>query len=83
MKCEHCGAELPAGANHCPGCGHEVGVLTKTGDVAERAGEKTVEVGKAVGKGALRLGGKALTGLGNVTKKAGKKLSEAGEEKKE
>lgn len=83
MHCEHCGAELPAGANNCPSCGHAVGALTKTGDVAERAGEKTVEVGKTVGKGALRLGGKALTGLGNVTKKAGKKIQEAGEEKKE
>ena len=79
MNCEHCGAELPPGAESCPSCGQAVGLMTKTGDVAERAGEKTVEVGKKVGKGALRLGGKALSGVGSLTKKAGKKLEEAGE----
>lgn len=79
MRCEHCGAELAQRAGICPSCGHTVGMLTKTGDVAERAGEKTVEVGK----GALRLGGKALSGVGSLAKKAGKKVEEAGEEKKE
>ncbi len=83
MNCEHCGAELPSGAGTCPACGAEVGLLTKTGDVAERTGEKTVDVGKKVGKGALRLGGKALAGVGGLAKKAGKKVEEAGEEKKE
>lgn len=83
MNCEHCGAELPQGAKSCPACGAEVGLLTKTGDVAERTGEKTVEVGKTVGKGALRLGGKAVGGLGSLAKKAGKKIEETGEEKKE
>ena len=83
MRCEQCGAELPQGAGTCPSCGHAVGLLTKTGDVAERAGEKTVEVGKTVGKGALRFGGKAVGGLGSLAKKAGKKIEEAGEEKKE
>ncbi len=83
MNCEHCGAELPQAAKTCPACGAEVGLLTKTGDVAERTGEKTVEVGKTVGKGALRLGGKAVGGLGSLAKKAGKKMEEAGEEKKE
>ena len=82
MKCEHCRAELPAGAEKCPSCGKAVGLLTKTGDFAERSGEATVDVGKKVGRGALKLGGQALTGLGNVTKKAGKKLEDAGEEKK-
>ncbi len=70
MKCEHCGAELPHGASACPACGADVGLMTKTGDVAERTGEATVKVGK----GAVKLGGKALSGLGNVAKKAGKKL---------
>lgn len=83
MHCEHCGAELPAGASTCPSCGHAVGTLTKTGDLAERTGEKTVEVGKVVGKGALRLGGKGLSAVGGLAKKAGKKVEEAGEEKKE
>ncbi len=83
MNCEHCGADLPQAAKTCPACGAEVGLLTKTGDVAERTGEKTVEVGKTVGKGALRLGGKAVGGLGSLAKKAGKKMEEAGEEKKE
>jgi len=83
MKCEHCGGELPDNAKACPSCGKAVGLLTKTGDVAEQTGEAVVDVTKKVGKGALRLGGKALTGLGNVTKKAGKKIQEAGEEKKE
>lgn len=82
MNCEHCGAELPQGAATCPACGQEVGLLTKTGDVAERTGEKGVEVGKKVGKGALRLGGKALSGVGTLAKKAGKKAEELGEEKK-
>ncbi len=83
MNCEHCGAELPQAAKTCPACGAEVGLLTKTGDVAERTGEKTVEVGKTVGKGALRLGGKAVGGLGSLAKKVGKKMEETGEEKKE
>ena len=74
---------MAQGAATCPSCGHTVGMLTKTGDVAERAGEKTLEVGKTVGKGALRLGGKALSGVGSLAKKAGKKVEEAGEEKKE
>ncbi len=82
MNCEHCGAELPDAAKTCPACGKEVGMLTRTGDVAERTGEKTVEVGKAVGKGALRLGGKGLSAVGGLAKKAGKKAEEAGEEKK-
>ncbi len=82
MNCEHCGAELPAAAKTCPACGKEVGLLTKTGDVAERTGEKTVEVGKTVGKGALRLGGKGLSAVGGLAKKAGKKAEDAGEEKK-
>ena len=81
MNCEHCGAELPAGAGTCPACGQAVGMLTKTGDVAERAGEKTVDVGKKVGKGALRLGGKGLSAVGGLAKKAGKKAEEAGENK--
>jgi hypothetical protein len=81
LNCGHCGAELPQGAKSCPACGTEVGLLTKTGDVAERTGEKTVEVGKQVGKGALRLGGKALSGVGTLAKKAGKKLEEEGEKK--
>jgi hypothetical protein len=79
MKCEHCGAELPQGAGTCPACGKEVGLLTKTGDVAERTGEKTVEVGTKVGKGALKLGGKGLSAVGGLAKKAGKKLEETGE----
>ena len=49
MNCEHCGAELPQGAKTCPACGTELGLLTKTGDVAERTGEATVDVGKKVG----------------------------------
>ena len=81
MNCEHCGAELPPGAGTCPSCGQAVGMMTKTGDVAERAGEKTVEVGTKVGKGALKLGGKAVSGLGSLAKKGGKKLQEAGEDK--
>ena len=80
MRCEHCGAELPQGAGTCPVCGKEVGLLTKTGDVAERTGEATVDAGKKVGKGALKLGGKALSGVGSLAKKAGKKLE--GEEGK-
>ncbi len=83
MNCERCGAELPQGAGSCPSCGQTVGMLSKTGDMAERTGEKTLEVGKTVGKGALRLGGKAVGGLGSLAKKAGKKMEEAGEEKKE
>ncbi len=82
MHCEHCGAELPAGAAACPACGEAVGALTKTGDVAERAGEKTVDVGTKVGKGALKLGGKGLSAVGGLVKKAGKKAQEAGEDKK-
>lgn len=82
MRCEHCGAELPQGARSCPSCGKEVGLLTKTGDVAERTGEKTVEVGKTVGKGALKLGGKGLSAVGGLAKKAGKKLEGEEEEKK-
>ncbi len=82
MNCEHCGAELPAGAKTCPACGAELGLLTRTGDVAERTGEATVDVGKKVGKGALRLGGKGLSAVGGLAKKAGKKLEDAGEEKK-
>ncbi len=81
MNCEHCGAELPAGAATCPACGKEQGLLTKTGDVAERTGEKTVDVGKKVGKGALKLGGKGLSAVGGLAKKAGKKMEEAGEDK--
>ncbi len=82
MNCEHCGAELPAGAKACPACGAEVGLMTKTGDLAERTGEATVDVGKKVGKGALKLGGKGLSAVGGLAKKAGKKLEDAGEEKK-
>ena len=81
MNCEHCGAELPQGAATCPSCGQTVGLMTKTGDVAERAGEATVDVGKKVGKGALKIGGKALSGVGTLAKKAGKKLEEDGEKK--
>ncbi len=79
MNCEHCGAELAPGAGTCPACGKEQGLLTKTGDVAERTGEATVDVGKKVGKGALRLGGKGLSAVGGLAKKAGKKLEETGE----
>lgn len=82
MKCEHCGAELPAGAGTCPACGKAVGLMTKTGDVAERTGEKSVEVGKQVGKGALKLGGKGLSAVGGFAKKTGKKLEGEEEEKK-
>lgn len=81
MNCEHCGAELPQGAATCPSCGQTVGLMTKTGDVAERAGEATVDVGKKVGKGALKIGGKALSGVGTLAKRAGKKLEEEGEKK--
>lgn len=48
--------------------------------MAERTGEATVDVGKKVGKGALKLGGKAPSGVGSLAKKAGKKLE--GEEEK-
>ena len=82
MNCERCGAELPPGAGTCPSCGQAVGVLTKTGDGAERTGEAAVDVGKKVGKGALRLGGKGLSAVGGLAKKAGKKVEEAGEDKK-
>lgn len=82
MNCEHCGAELPQGAKTCPACGTELGLLTKTGDVAERTGEATVDVGKKLGKGALKLGGKGLSAVGGLAKKAGKKAEEVGEEKK-
>ena len=82
MNCEHCGAELPQGAGTCPACGQAVGMLTKTGDVAERTGEAAVDVGKKVGQGALRQGGKGLSAVGGRAKKAGKKVEEAGEEKK-
>lgn len=81
MNREHCGAVLSQAAKMCPACGKEVGLLTKTGDVAERTGEATVDVGKKVGKGALKLGGKALSGVGSLTRKVGKKL-EGEEEKK-
>ena len=81
MNCEHCGAELPQGVRACPACGKEVRLLTKTGDVAERTGEATVEVGKKVGKGALRIGGKALSGVGSLAKKTGKKLEDEGKRK--
>jgi len=39
-------------------------------------------VGKKVGKGALKLGGKALSGVGSLTRKAGKKLEGEEEGKK-
>ena len=48
--------------------------------MAERTGEATVDVGKKVGKGALKLGGKAPSGGGSLAKKAGKKPE--GEEEK-
>lgn len=79
MKCEHCGAELAPGAETCAACGKEQGLLTMTGDVAERTGEAAVDVGKKVGKGALKLGGKGLSAVGGLAKKAGKKLEETGE----
>jgi hypothetical protein len=81
MNCEHCGAELPQAAKTCPACGEEVGFLTKTGDAAERTGEATVDVGKKVGKGALKLGGKGLSAVGGFAKKAGKNLEGEEEEK--
>ncbi len=74
MKCEHCGADLPHGASACPRCGATVGLTTKTGDLAERTGEAAVDVGKKVGKEGLKLGGQALSGVGDLAKKAGKKL---------
>jgi len=80
INCEHCGAELPPGAGTCPVCGKAVGMLTKTGGVAEREGEAIVDVGTKVGNGAFKLGGRALSGVGSLAKKAGKKLE--GEEKK-
>lgn len=82
MNCEHCGAGLPAGVQTCPACGAEVGMLTRTGDVAERTGAATLDVGKKVGKGALKLGGKGLSAVGGLAKKAGKKLEGEEEEKK-
>lgn len=56
-------------------------MMTKTGDLAERTGEKTVEVGTKVGKGALKLGGKGLSAVGGFAKKTGKKLQGEDEEK--
>ncbi len=48
-------------------------------DTMEAAGEKTVEVTKKMGKGALRITGKAFSKMGEVTEKAGKKIKKAGE----
>ena len=83
MNCEKCGSEMLHGANNCPNCGAPVGVVGKTGDTLEQAGEKSIEVGKKVGKGAVRIGGKALSGVGSLAKKGGKKLQDIGAEKKE
>lgn len=78
MKCDQCGAELPHRAETCPSCGRDVSGIAKAGDALERTGEATVDLGKKVGKGALNVGGKALSGLGSLAKKGGKKLEEAG-----
>jgi len=45
----------------------------------EAAGEKTVDITKKAGKGALRVTGKAFSKLGEATQKAGKKIKKAGE----
>ena len=79
MKCEKCGMELQTFGEFCPGCGAKLSVTTKTLDTVEAAGEKTIDVGKKVGKGALRITGKALSKVGEGAKKAGKKIKEAGE----
>jgi len=76
MKCEHCGTELKTFAEFCPGCGAKLSATTKTIDTAEAAGEKTVDVGKKVGKGALRVTGKAFSKLGDAAQKVGKKKEE-------
>jgi len=73
MKCEHCGTELKTLGEFCPGCGAKLSVTTKTLDTAEAAGEKTFEVWKKVGKGALRVTGKAFSKIGEAAQKAGKK----------
>ena len=80
MRCSQCGAELPHGANSCTNCGAPVDATTKVGDTAQRTSEVAVDVGKKVGKGALKLGGKALAGAGSLAKKAGKKLEDAGKD---
>ena len=81
MKCDQCGAGLPHRTETCPSCGRDVSAITKTGDVLERKGEATVDLRKKVGKGAVSVGGRALSGLGSLAKKGGKKLQDAGEKK--
>ena len=73
MKCEKCGMELQTWGEFCPGCGAKLSATTKTLDTFEAGGEKTVEVGKKVGKGALRFTGKAFSKVGEAAQKVGKK----------
>jgi len=68
--------ELQTWGELCPGCGAKLSATTKTLDTLEAGGEKTVDVGKKIGKGALRVTGKAFSKLGEAAQKAGKKKEE-------
>lgn len=86
MRCETCGYELAHDAQFCPSCGAQVGTITKAAGTAEEIGEKTgdlvvkgVEKAKPIGKGLVKVTGKALEKVGSAAKKTGKKLKEEGE----
>jgi uncharacterized membrane protein YvbJ len=87
MKCETCGYELAHDAQFCPSCGARVSTVTKAAGTAEEIGERTgelvakgVEKAKPLGKGLVKVTGKALEKAGSAAKKTGKKLKEVGEE---
>ncbi len=65
MKCEGCGAELPAGAKNCTGCGRAVGFGQRAGAETVHVAEKTGEVAGKVGRGIV--GG--VKGLASGAKK--------------
>lgn len=76
MQCPGCGQELPAGANVCASCGHEVTTAQKAVAGSKAVVSETGAVAGKIGKGLV--GGAKLFGSGV---KKGFKGSE--EEKKE
>jgi hypothetical protein len=67
MKCEGCGAELPAGAKTCSACGRAVSfghrAEAETVHVAEKTGEVAGKVGHGIVAGAKGLAHGAKKGF--------------------
>jgi hypothetical protein len=79
MKCDQSGTELPHRAETCPNCGRDVSTITKTGDAVERTGEVTVDVGKKVGKCAVKVGGTGAVRFWLPREEGGQEAEDVGE----